>query len=76
MAVLRLVTETNTANHFTFVHDFCFTTRVPLERTGRPCNCLTPTPTPKGGQGIERCVAEARRHGDRRLDIVFDVGWE
>ncbi|KAF8449251.1 hypothetical protein L210DRAFT_3524174, partial [Boletus edulis BED1] len=37
-------TETNTGNHFAFVHDLRFTTRVPLERTGRPYNCLTPTP--------------------------------
>ncbi|KAF8134485.1 hypothetical protein EV363DRAFT_1257650 [Boletus edulis] len=63
-------TETNTRNHVTFVHDLRFTTRVPLERTGRPCNCLTPTPTPKEGQGIER------RSPKIGPELYLDLGFE
>ncbi|KAF8134614.1 hypothetical protein EV363DRAFT_1324109, partial [Boletus edulis] len=63
-------TETNTRNHVTFVHDLRFTTRVPLERTGRPGNCLTPTPTPKEGQGIER------RSPKTGPELYLDLGFE
>ncbi|KAF8127963.1 hypothetical protein EV363DRAFT_1171718, partial [Boletus edulis] len=58
-------------NHVTFVHDLHFTMRVPLERTGRPCNCLTPIPTPKEGQGIER--QSPKTSPELYLDLGFEL---